>query len=97
MPYYPFSDYSFIKFTKSHKAGKKYNAILRNKKTGGTVKIPFGDLSYEQFKDKTGLGLYTHLDHRDTKRKRAYKIRHDKDVRPNNYSAGYFSMKYLWD
>lgn len=97
MTYYPFSDYSLVKFVKSHKAGKKYDAVLRNKKTGGMSKIPFGDSSYQQFRDKTGLGLYTHLNHNDQKRKTAYRLRHNKDIKQNNYSAGYFSMRYLWD
>lgn len=97
MTYYLFSDYSFVKFVKSNTAGKKYDAILRNKKTGSLSKIHFGDSSYQQFKDRTGLGLYSHLDHNDQKRKTAYMTRHAKDIKPLNYSAGYFSMRYLWD
>ena len=97
MSYYPFSDYSFVKFVKSHIAGKKYDAVLVNKKTGRLSMIPFGDSAYEQFKDKTGLGIYSHLDHGDQKRKKAYVTRHAKDIKPSNYSAGYFSMQYLWD
>jgi len=85
-------------FEQSHRAHKKYNAILRNRHTGRIVKVPFGDLRYEQYKDSTGLGLWSHKDHGDNERKRAYWNRHRKEIADgvDNYSAGYFALKYLW-
>ena len=49
------NDYRFIKFVKSHLAGKKYDAVLMNKKTERLRYVPFGDSSMEQYKDSTGL------------------------------------------
>ena len=96
MAYFPFVSYSFVKFEKSKSLGKKYDAILLNKKTERTSRVPFGQLGYEQYKDSTGLGLYTHMNHLDPRRRTSYKLRHAGDIKTGNYSAGYFSMKYLW-
>lgn len=96
MPYYPMSKYKFVKFQKSTNKKKKYDAILENKKTGKTVKVPFGASSYEQYKDKTGLGLYSNKDHNDPQRRKNYKSRHQGFIKKGQYSPGYFSMKYLW-
>ena len=35
---------------------KKYNAVLLNKKER---RVPFGQRGYQQYKDSTGLGIYT--------------------------------------
>lgn len=94
--YYPMSLWTLKGFARSHKAGKKYDAILNNKLTGMVTRVPFGDASYQQYKDSTGLGLYSHKDHHDAKRRSLYRQRHDKDLKAGNYSAGYFSYKYLW-
>lgn len=80
---------------------KKYSVmILRN---GEPHIIHFGDSRYEHYKDQTGLGVWSHLDHKDTVRrdkylKRAKKIKNKrgeftyKDINsPNHYS-----YKYLW-
>ena len=82
-------------FEKSHLKDKKYNAVLKNKKTGKIRKIPFGCSSYEHFKDKTKTGLWSHKDHKDKKRRELYRIRH-KGEDKKKFSSGYFSMKYLW-
>lgn len=50
--------YKFINFENSHIKTKKYNAVLQ-KKTGKYVRVPFGARGYEQYKDSTGLGLYS--------------------------------------
>jgi hypothetical protein len=105
--YYSHADYKFLRFEKSKKEGKKYNAVLirrtpnPNKKTGREVRVPFGDKNYEQYKDTTGLGLYSHLNHLDSKRRTAYRIRHAKDgkalpSKEGYYSPGAFSMSVLW-
>ena len=82
-------------FEKSHLKDKKYNALLKNKKTGKIRRIPFGCSSYEHFKDKTKTGLWSHKDHKDKKRRELYRIRH-KGEDKKKFSSGYFSMKYLW-
>lgn len=71
---------------------KKYNAILEE--NGKQKKIGFGHQNYEQYKDSTGLNLYTDLNHLDTKRRDLYYKRHNKNY--PKYSADYFSKKYLW-
>jgi hypothetical protein len=85
----------FIKFEKSKAKHKKYAAILKNTETGRTKKVNFGDKRYQHYRDKTGLGLYSHLDHRDPERRRRYRLRHGKTMR-KKYSASYFAAKYLW-
>ena len=94
--YYPMSEYKFVKFRRSQTKGKKYDAILENKETKRTVTIPFGDNSMEQYKDTTGLGLYNHKNHNDNKRRKAYIARHSVYIKPNMYSAGWYSMNFLW-
>lgn len=96
MPYYAKTDYTFKKFEKAHNPKKKYDAILVNKDTGREVRVPFGATGYEQYADKTGLGLYKHLDHHDAKRRAAYRIRHAKDMRAGFYSFGSFAWQFLW-
>tara|TARA_R110000868_G_scaffold258901_1_gene516558 strand:- start:3102 stop:3410 length:309 start_codon:yes stop_codon:yes gene_type:complete len=101
MPYYSRSEYNFMRFEKSKKEGKKYDAILTRKGSGGReLRVPFGDKDYSQYKDTSGLGLYSHLDHLDSARRTAYKIRHAKDVRSDSagkmYSPGYFALSVLW-
>jgi hypothetical protein len=84
----------FIKFKKSDKKNKKYTAIIYNNKTKRINNVHFGDTRYQQYKDSTGLGLYSHLDHNDKERRRYHK-RHYKTSK-KKYSPSYFSMKYLW-
>jgi len=96
MSYFQKSQYSLDKLQKSKRKFKKYDAVLINKINNKIVTIPFGDNRYEQFKDTTGLKLYSNKDHGDKKRRELYRARHAKDVREGYYSAGYFAMKYLW-
>jgi hypothetical protein len=65
-----------------------------NKKTSKIKKVPFGDNRYEQYKDDA-LGIYSHLNHNDMKRRTLYRKRHEGEEQ-NKYSSGYFSLKYLW-
>ena len=98
-----------MRFEKSKKEGKKYDAILARRTpssspkgddTNREVRIPFGDKDYGQYRDTTNLKLYSHLDHFDVKRRTAYKIRHAKDVKRDAagamYSPGYFALSVLW-
>ena len=96
MVYYSMREYTLKGFEKSKRKGKKYSAILRKKATGRDVKVPFGALGYQHFKDSTPLKLYTKLNHGDKDRRRKYKQRHSGFIRKGYYSPGYFSMKYLW-
>ena len=88
--------YQFVRFKKSKAKNKKYSAILKNKQTGRTVTVNFGDSRYEQYKDNTGLGIYSHLNHNDKKRRSHYKSRHKIHLNAGYYSPAYFSYKYLW-
>jgi hypothetical protein len=88
-------DYTLVGFERSNVRGKKYDAILRRKKTRKERRVPFGAVGYEQFKDSTGKGLYTHVNHGDPKRRRNYRTRHNGENK-RKFSSGYFSWKYLW-
>ncbi len=94
---YPPDKYDFVKFERSHRHDKKYNAVLRNKATGRTKKIPFGAKGYAQYKDSTGLKLYSSQDHLDEERRKRYQKRHEGEGNnTRKYSAGWFSYRYLW-
>jgi len=98
MAKYPKKDYKFLRFEKSKRKGKKYDAVLQNKQTKREVRVPFGAIGYEQFRDSTGLGLYTKDNHGDKNRKRNYRSRHSKEIPSFKefYSSGFFAMRYLW-
>ncbi len=89
------NNYILIGFQRSSTKNKKYDAILRNKLTMKIKKVPFGDLRYQHFKDRTPLKLYSYLDHNDVNRRRNYMLRHQNDIN-NKFSSGYFAAKYLW-
>jgi hypothetical protein len=79
-----------VRFRKSKTKNKKYDAIINidgNKKI-----VPFGDNRYQQYEDK--IGSYKHLDHNDKVRRASYIARHG--ANPAKYSAGWFSLNYLW-
>ena len=97
--YYSNKDYHFIKFRKSLKKDKKYDALLCNKKTNNIVIVSFGairenGIPYEQYEDKV-LGIYTKYNHYDIKRRQIYINRHKNDIN-KPYSASYFSLNFLW-
>lgn len=89
------NDYSFLRFEVSHLATKKYNSVLLNKKTNRELRVPFGSVGYQQYKDNTGLGVYSKYDHNDPKRRALYRKRH-KGEELNKYSSGYWSWFFLW-
>ena len=88
---------------------KKYTATVRNNKTKKTRKINFGDNRYEQFKDRTPLGLYSSRNHGDKRRQYNYYNRHSgvgnrqkaikKEIRKNRgyYTPKILSHEYLWN
>jgi hypothetical protein len=90
------SKYEINNFYKSPLKHKKYRVALVNKLTCKIVLMDFGDKRYQHYKDSTPIKLYSNLDHNDKNRRRLYKARHKHFIKPNHYSPGYFSMKYLW-
>ncbi len=96
MTYYSKNDYTLVEFRKSNTAGKMYDAILQNRKTKKTKRIPFGSTEYQNYQDKTGLDLYPHLIHGDSGRRRLYRSRASGKVMTDFYSPGHFSLNYLW-
>lgn len=74
-------------FRKSKRRNKKYDAVFTN----GAV-VSFGDNRYKHYFDR--IGLYSHLNHNDEKRRDAYYARHN--ANPRKYSPGWFAANYLW-
>jgi len=81
---------------KSKTKYKKYDAVVQNTTNRKLYIIPFGDLRFQHFFDKTPLKLYSNLNHLDLKRRDAYHKRHKFFIKDGYYSAGYFALKYLW-
>ena len=94
MSYYPMSQWRVLAIQPSDAKHKKYRAVLVSGKK--TVTLNFGDSRYDQYKDQTGHGLYSHKDHLDPKRRAAYIARHSGYIKQGFYSPGYFSIRYLW-
>ena len=82
------------KIMKSKRKNKKYSVYVPSNNKRGYKIIHFGDSRYQQYKDKTPLKLYTHLNHNDKKRRKLYYNRHGKYAKKD--TAKYFSHKYLW-
>jgi|TARA_B100000768_G_C11123815_1_gene308683 hypothetical protein len=88
--------------------GKKYTAIIQDKKTKKIRKLHFGASDYEQFKDRTPLKLYAHKNHNTRKRMQNYFNRHSGTKKrgqaialEKKKSKGYYTPKilshlYLW-
>jgi len=87
--------FNLVRFEKAKAKNKKYSAILEDRKTGKQKRVNFGDTRYQQFKDSTGLGLYSDKDHNDPERRRLYRARHAKTAEVK-WSPSWFSMNYLW-
>ena len=87
----------FIRFERSKNKKKKYDALIKNKETGNIDHIGFGSRIplMEQYRDTTGLGLYSSLDHLDKKRRDNFRKRHSCDT-AKKMTAKYFSCNYLW-
>lgn len=89
------NEYIVVGFEKSTQKSKKYDAILEHKESDEKKRVPFGDKRYKQYRDITGLKLYTHKDHGDDKKRKQYKARHSK-ASNNKFSSLWFSLHYLW-
>ena len=81
-----------MEFKKSTRKNAKYMVVTPNGKT-----IHFGDKRYHQFKDTTGLGLYSDQNHNDVKRQQAYAARHKSSPINDKESPAHYSWVYLWD
>lgn len=87
---------------------KKYTAYIRNNKTKKIKKLHFGDVRYQQYKDRTDLKLYKNKDHNTRKRMQNYFSRHSgtknrkkailKEIKNSKgyYTPKILSHKYLW-
>lgn len=82
-------------FRKSQTAGKKYDAILEQKKTKRIRHVPFGDIKSSHFRDVTPLKLYSHLNHNNKERRESFRARHGENAK-YKYSSAWFSTRYLW-
>ena len=96
--YYSQREYRLLGFKRSQVKGKKYSASIQHKTTGKKRTINFGSTTKpnQQYRDSTGLGLYSHLDHGDKKRRTSYRARHSVYLRKGYYSPSYFSYTFLW-
>ncbi len=85
-------------FKKSTRKNNKYMGKVNNKW------VHFGNVNYQHYKDTTGLGLYTHLNHGDKERRKRYLAR-AKGIKDKNgnltwknpESSNYYAIKYLWN
>ena len=96
-----------IKFERG-KQKKKYMVYLKHKQTKKIRTLSFGHKDYQQFKDRTKLQLYKHLNHGERKRMRNYFNRHsgtpirakaiEKERKKSKgyYNAKILSHEYLW-
>lgn len=98
---------SIVKFEEGP-GDKKYTAIVKNNKSNKTRVLHFGHKDYEQYKDRTNIGLYTKRNHGDKKRQENYYNRHsgvrnrqkaiekEKKISGGYYNAKILSHIYLW-
>ena len=95
---FPKKDYDLVGFKISTNPNKKYDAFIKNKNTGRLVKIGFGSRFplMEHYKDQTGIGAYSKLDHLDDVRRQAFRNRFRHSYDPDYFSPLYMSWRYLW-
>ena len=89
--------FRLIRFERSKNPKKKYDAVIEEVKTKKTQRVAFGSRQplYQQYKDSTGLKLYSRLDHGDEERRKNYLARHEK-TRHKKWSSSWFSWQFLW-
>lgn len=96
-------NWKFLRFEPSKHKDKKYDAVLEHKYDfvlNKVKRVPFGAIKsdgipYDQYKDSTGLYLYSDYDHGDEKRRLLYRARH-KGEDKKKFSSGWFSWYFLW-
>ena len=87
--------FKHIRFERSRVSGKKYDAIIEDKITKKRQRVPFGSSIHDQYRDSTGLKLYSRVDHNDEKRRQSYLARHEK-TRHKKFSPSWYSSVFLW-
>jgi len=99
---------TILKITRPTVKGKKYTAIIIDRKTKKEKKISFGSNINEQYQDTTPLKLYSSKDHGDKKRRKQFFQRFSnentkaealsKEIAKSGgrYNAKILSIKYLW-
>ena len=90
------SQYSFVRYEKSTKAGKMYTAILKNKQTDREVKLHFGDNKLGNYQDKTGLNAYPKLVHGDKQRRRNFRSRFSKLKGQQDWTRFWTPLSLSW-
>lgn len=92
-----------MKFQRSTRKDKKYMTRTPKGKLIHFGGIKADGTPYEQFRDTTGLGLYSRYDHNDITRRRLYRKRHreiltteGKPAYKDKESSSYYSWNYLW-
>jgi hypothetical protein len=93
---YWMGEWELMHFKPAACADKKYTAVLKERISDRTVEIDFGRPGFKQFQDVTGLGLYSHLDHKSAERRQKFRDRCAKFVQADVYTPGYFSYHFLW-
>jgi hypothetical protein len=89
--------HTLMGFEPSTRRGKKYMALVKPRGKDGPIKrVHFGSIGYQQYRDTTGIGVYSHLDHLDESRRRSYRARHRVYLTPDEFTPAYFSWHYLW-
>lgn len=88
--------FKHIRFERSRVSGKKYDAIIEDKITKKRQRVPFGSSIHDQYRDSTGLKLYSRVDHNDEKRRQSYLARHEK-TRHKKFSPSWYSSVFLWN
>ena len=89
-------EYKILKVEEASNKKKKYKTTLKHRKTGKTKSFSWGARGYQQYRDRTKLKLYAHLDHNDNTRKERYMKRHIGFIRKGYYSPGQQSWFWLW-
>lgn len=93
-----------IRFEKSPLINKKYRAYVDIGGVGNPKIVDFGSAYHKHYRDQTGLGLWSHFDHGDDKRRENYRKRHGKIMNKTEgklahkvkFSPSWFSWHYLW-
>ena len=92
----PADRFRLVRFQKASNRKKKYEAVIEDVVTKRQQKVPFGSSAHEQYRDDTGLKIYSRLDHNDEKRRQDYLARHEK-TRHKKWSPSWFSSVFLWN
>ena len=73
---------------------KRISEVVKSNGVIPSKKVFFGDATKSHYRDDTGLGVYSHLNHLDKDRRNAYYKRHKTNY--HKYSADYLSKRFLW-